>query len=328
MDGMGDVGPDGVRADGGYALHGLRIRSEIPLAGYAIAGDGHDLVVRWGDGAAVPVPEEAPPGRVIADRRSPGRRWYVAVEDGGRYVLRVPGLCDFVVSPALDAVECHPDPATDPRMVSLLTGGLLIAFLLGLAGDCVLHASAVALDDGTIAFAAESGMGKSTLAALLCANGGRLITDDLLRIRFAEDVRCVGGVPQIRLRRGALDLLERLPDSPPAAITVDDRLAVAPPGSHHADTPLAAIVLPRPSRRISRVGTRRVRGAGAVMKLLAVSRLGGWSDPSILRQQFDAATRLAVQVPIIEADIPWGPPFEDKVVTDLIAGVASSNRLS
>src|SRR4051794_21811630 len=47
-----------------YVLHGLRVRSEVPLA-ERIAGDGeHDVGVRWGDEVAIPA--EPPPGRVLA----------------------------------------------------------------------------------------------------------------------------------------------------------------------------------------------------------------------------------------------------------------------
>jgi hypothetical protein len=303
-----------------YAMHGLRIWSEVPLAGFSGEGWDHDLIVRWGRCALVP--DDVPPGRVIADRRSTGRRWYVAVDDGERYLLRVPGHCDFIVDPTLRAVECRPAPGVDRRMVGLLVGGLVLAFLLGLAGECALHASAVALDRGAMAFAGDTGMGKSTLAALLCVHGARLVTDDLLRLACAAGVRCIGGVPQLRLRRAAADLLTQLPDSSRVTTTVDDRLAVSPPGSRHTDHPLAVIVLPRPSRDVPTVRLNRVRGAAAVTKLLALSRLAGWTDRQILGRQLDALARLADQVPVVEADIPWGPPFRADVVTDLLTETA------
>ncbi len=44
----------------------------------------------------------------------------------------------------------------------------------------LLHASAVATDDGCVVLAGASGSGKSTLAAGLTAGGGRLVADDLL----------------------------------------------------------------------------------------------------------------------------------------------------
>lgn len=302
---------------GTYALHGLRLRSELALAGFAVDGDEYDVAVRWGPPAAVP--DDVPPGRVIAERLLPHRRWYVAVDQDERYMLRVPGHCDFVIGRRLDSVECRPDPGMDPRMVSLLVGGLVVAFVLELAGHCVLHASAVAVNGGAIAFAGDPGMGKSTLAALFCARGARLVTDDVLRLGFSPTVCCIGGSPQLRIRRRAAPVLCELPEAPPTTVTVDDRLAVTPPASGPADHPLTAVVLPRASRHVSAVRLAPLRGAHAVARLVALTRVAGWSDPEVLARQLHALARVADQVPIVEADVPWGPPFDPEVVAALAA---------
>ena len=285
-----------------YGLHGLRLRSPVPVAGFAQAG-AHDVDIVWG--ASRPVLREVPPGRLVLAATA-GDSWlYVATESGGRWILRVGGVCDFVIDARLGVVECRPDPAADPDFVAVLVAGLVVAFLLTLAGHCVLHASAVEVDGGAVAFAGASGAGKSTLAALLCATGARLVADDVLRLGVGEVVSCVGGGPQLRLRPGSRWALDQGALAP-AGLTVDGRLSVRPPPSVAPSLPLSAIFLPRLSRGATEVDLRPTTGAASVTALAAACRVVGWKDPEVLRAQFRALTEVAARVPVVEAVIPWG----------------------
>ena len=287
-----------------YRLHGLLLRSALPLSGFVQRDGRHDVDVQWTTWKAVPA--HPAPGRLVAASVASGRSLYAATEEGGRWTVRVGGICDFVIDGSLDAVECRLDPEADPALASVLLAGLVVAFLLNLAGECVLHASAVEIDGSAVAFAGPSGAGKSTLAALLCGDGARLITDDVLRLGFEEGVVCVGGGPQLRLRPGAAWTLDEFAVRPPCGPTVDGRLAVSPAPSGADDVPLSAIVLPRLSRRASTVELRRVRAAASVMQLAAACRVTGWCDPAVLRTNFLALTQVATRVEVIEAVIPWG----------------------
>ena len=264
----------------------------------------HDVDVRWTP--SKPVPTDPPPGRLVAAAFASGRCLYAATEEGGRWTVRVGGVCDFVIDGSLGAVECHLDPGADPALAAVLLAGLVLAFLLNVAGECVLHASAVEIDGVAIAFAGPSGAGKSTLAALLCGDGARLITDDVLRLGLGEGVVCIGGGPQLRLRPGAAWTLDEFAVPPPWAPTVDGRLAVRPPSSGADDVPLSAVVLPRLSREASAVEVRTVRGAASVMHLTAACRVTGWCDPAMLQMNFRALTQVAAHIEVIEAFIPWG----------------------
>ncbi len=235
-----------------------------------------------------------------------GRCLYAATEEGGRWTLRVGGICDFVIDGGLDAVECRLDPGADPAFAAVLLAGLVVTFLLNVAGECVLHASAVEIHGAAIAFAGPSGAGKSTLAALLCGDGARLITDDVLRLNVGGRVVCVGGGPQIRLRPGSAWTLDEFAVRPPWTPTVDGRLAASPPPSDGDDVPLSAVVLPKLSREASAVELSTVRGAASVMQLAAACRITGWCDPDLLRTNFSVLAQLATRIEVIEAVIPWG----------------------
>ena len=82
--------------------------------------------------------------------------------------------------------------------------GNVLATVLELRGECILHASCVHVGGSTVAVVGDSGMGKSTVAALFCAEGAQLVSDDALRIDCADgNPICYRGTGQIRLRPAA-----------------------------------------------------------------------------------------------------------------------------
>jgi hypothetical protein len=94
----------------------------------------------------------------------------------------VPGLATFrmPLGPLGSGVEAAcllEDPAAWPRASEAFYRSVLPMFL-HLAGFEVLHASAVATDQGAVAFAARSGTGKSTAARLLAERGHPRLADD------------------------------------------------------------------------------------------------------------------------------------------------------
>ena len=81
----------------------------------------------------------------------------------------------------------------------------LAATLQGLE---LLHASAVAWDGRTLAFAAPAGTGKTSVAAHLVAWGGVLVTDDVLALERADnEVAAHPGVATIAVSEEELDLM-------------------------------------------------------------------------------------------------------------------------
>jgi len=82
----------------------------------------------------------------------------------------------------LDANEVRfasTEDVEDELLASILEGPVL-GMMLRLSGQALLHASAVRWRGHGIAISADSGHGKSTLAALLCQHGASAWTDDVL----------------------------------------------------------------------------------------------------------------------------------------------------
>jgi hypothetical protein len=298
-----------------YGLHGLRVRSTVALAGFPLPDGACDVDVRWGPTA--PVPADPPPGRLVV-AGGPERYRYFGADDGRALVLRLPGVCDFVIDRELGLVECRPDPATDARFVAILVAGLVVSVLLGLGGHFVMHASAVEVGGRAMAFAGLSGAGKSTLAALLCGAGARLVTDDVLRVGTGPGPVCVGGAPELRLRPGSEWALRQFENSPPSQPTVDLRTAVTPPPVHAACIPLSVIVLPCVAREATEVEVRPLTGSGALARMVGALRVPGWKDPEVMRRQFQALARTIGEVPVVEAVLPWKPESRSSIASVLL----------
>jgi hypothetical protein len=76
-------------------------------------------------------------------------------------------------------------------------------------GITPLHASAIDIADGFVAFVGESGAGKSTLAAALARRGRQVVADDVcfLQLEGEHDIKAWPGVAQIRLWEAAMQAL-------------------------------------------------------------------------------------------------------------------------
>lgn len=171
-----------------------------------------------------------------------------------------------------------------------------------------------------LALVGDSGMGKSTLAALLCAQGARFLTDDLLRVQpDGPGVRCFPGTGEIRLRPGAAVLAAAFPATGPGT-TPDGRTALRL-AMDRSMPPPGAIVLPRPSRRCQRLQLEQLSPSQALLALMASPRVQGLQQPEYLQHRLDTCTRLAAGVLVFQAEIPWGPPFPQDLAATLVRKV-------
>ena len=79
-----------------------------------------------------------------------------------------------------------------------LLGGVF-SVALHLQGLLCLHGSAVGIGETAVAFLANKGAGKSTLATAMCAAGATLITDDMLPVDPRTPVTAWPSMPAVRL---------------------------------------------------------------------------------------------------------------------------------
>ncbi|RYB92586.1 hypothetical protein EUA06_06480 [Nocardioides glacieisoli] len=310
MSGPNDPG-GGEEGGWGCRLHGLDLLTRVDLhARRPRAADGAD--VRVDLGATVPSTTRTPAGHLTAQWSTDSglTASFVSRADGS-HLLRFGSTCDVVVDSRAEHVTLHMVDGVPEAMGAVIVGGTVLAYLLMLRGETVLHASAVDVGGRAVAFIGSSGMGKTTLATLMCRDSGLLITDDVLRLgRRADGLdACALGATEVRLRAAAAGLSGEFAEGVSDRLTADDRRAVSVPAATEEGVPLAAMVIPRPRRNSPELTLTRLRPAAAAMSMLGFPRILGLRDERMLAAQFDQMVDLGGRVPVFVADVPWGPPF-------------------
>ncbi|MCU0836214.1 MAG: hypothetical protein MUC77_17570 [Chromatiaceae bacterium] len=205
-----------------------------------------------------------------------GTLWTEFYRLEGGYRLRFPDLADFEVSADGRLVTCLPAPGISEATSQHLYLNQILPLVLSKQGKLVFHAAAVEVGDGAIAFVAESGRGKSTLAASFAVSGHRFLTDDGLVVESGADgFEILPSHPSIRLWEDSEAAL-----IPPAA-------GRAPPVSYTSKARLLAgddLVFcdaPRALRRVYFLGDGSA-GELAIQPLSAAQALVEWVKHSFL----------------------------------------------
>ena len=301
-------------------VYGLTVRSAVPLHVERTVPAGTPVDLEIDLGREVAPSGATPRGRVLLDLRG-RQRFYAATALDGGFRLRFFGSCDVVVDPTLRRATVHPMSGADPDLLPVLVSGSLLAFVLTVRGETVLHASAVQVGDVALGFVGASGMGKSTMATLLCADGARLVTDDVLRLDTTNArPTCSLGATELRLRRSGAHLGNRFGSAPRLRTTGDDREALAASSATTENLPLAALVVPvadhSPERRAAEI--TRLSRKEAMVVLSQFPRLLGWQDDAIRRASFHQLADVVDRVPVHAAVLPWGPPFPEDIAPSVL----------
>jgi hypothetical protein len=208
-----DASPDDASPDAlWYALYGLRFRSTKPLTLKPVAPspqDEADCIVTWANpGDAAPEPD----GPVVAGLPCDG-----PCHNGAMVFLvsRGPGGTWFWYD-ALGTIHVHadgrradvyPQVGFDERALQLVVVGQIATFVLHTLGYPSLHASAIVMPRGAVAFLGPSGQGKSTAAACFLRRGATLLTDDVLPLRDeAGEIRGVPSFPLMKISTTAAEV--------------------------------------------------------------------------------------------------------------------------
>ena len=236
-----------------------------------------------------------------------GTRWTEFHRTNGGYLLRFPDLADFQVSADGLHVTGFPAPEISETTVQHLYLNQVLPLVLSKLGKLVFHASAVEIGEGAIAFAAESGRGKSTLAASFAVNGFRFLTDDGLVLEPAGDgYEVLPSHPSIRLWADSEDAL--IPPAarraPPVHYTTKARFL--------AGADLVFCEQPRPLRRVYFLGDgraatlelQRLSGAEALVEWVKHSFLLDIEEKPRLASHFDQVAKLANQPIHYRLDYP------------------------
>ena len=167
---------------------GLDLRSALPLPFLAHArarATGRELELRLAPDGGTRTP--APGTRTICVQRDAGGAPHFSIEaapDGG-YRIWGQARGSFALSPDRRLLHCYPEAGRAAWERFLV--GQVLPFAALAAGLEVLHASAVVLGGGAVAFTGPSGAGKTSLALELCRRGGTFLSDDVLAVESGGD---------------------------------------------------------------------------------------------------------------------------------------------
>ncbi len=253
-----------------------------------------------------------------------GRHWAKFYRHRSGFLLRFPALADFEITADGQHVTSAPVPGVSEATVEHLYFNQVLPLALSQLGNLVFHGSAVEVIDGAIAFLAESGRGKSTLAAAFAVNGKRFLTDDKLVLECngrRYDVR--PSAPSLRLWDDSEDWLlggsgEK---APPVAYTDKARL-LAGHIIPHCDQPkklLAAYFLG--DGNAEQITILRLTEAEALIAWTKHSFLLDVEDKALIGKHFDRTAELANSLACYRLDFPRRYSLLEKVLSSIIEHV-------
>ena len=296
---------------------GLTFYSPFPLGEPAPVGTPVDVCVQVEDPRALGTGR---PGEVVAHLEARGKTFYTVYEVPGGFLARFHEVADFEVSGDGGSVVCRPGPDCAADLVQVLVVGTITALLLTLRGYAVVHGSAIRWQGEAVLFAGYSGQGKTTLAALCCAAGAELVSDDVVAlVQVEKGMACFGLAHELRLREAAWEIADLFPPPGPARrSTADGRLALSPAVAPAEVNAISAVLLPVPVRGAFEPSVLPLAPPVALVKLLGNARVPAMVPISLQKPYFAAVSDLVTAAPVVEARVPWGPPFTTGFVPALL----------
>jgi hypothetical protein len=200
-------------------------------------------------------------------------------------------------------------PSSDEDEVRMYLLGAVFGTLCHQRGIAPLHASAIDVADGCVAFVGESGAGKSTLVAALAQRGHEIVSDDecFLQLGTKGDVLAWPGTSGIRLWEDARVALGFHGAGIERALQGYDKyfVPIRPPRDPMNSRPLRRVYqLHRDQDGVTEV--TRLHGAAAVEVLIQnvyppglANRLG--YQPHV----FKVCSMAARSVPVFRLSRPW-----------------------
>lgn len=215
---------------------------------------------------------------------------------GKDYLLRFPHLADFEISADGLEVQGWPATAAGSHTLQHLFLNQVLPLALSRQGKLVLHASAVALGEGCVAFMGRSGRGKSTLAGSFATTGSHLLSDDGLQLAW-QGSRLVArpSHPSIRLWQDSQAALLTAGNvlAPSLDYTTKARILAGTDISFSGKAaPLMAVYLLGPGEAAKpTIGPRA--HAAALLDLVRHSFLLDIDEQEMLASHFDDISRIA-----------------------------------
>jgi len=283
-----------------YEVYGLRLQSDTRIDGLTLATDSgtpHLLL---------DTSPFSPALNLLFGTSAPADDDNVAIApaEGGHAVGYRDGTRFFIEAGASLIRASWPTSSTPEDMATYLLGPLL-AFVLRIRGMLCLHASAVVIDGHAVVLAAPHGGGKSTTAARFSDRGLPVMSDDVVPIRWKEDLPVAdAGYPRLRLWDETAQTLYGNADALPRLTpTWSKRYLDLQSGQRQfagTEQPIGAIFI-LGERRPGVPSVERLRGHDAALRLIANTSMGLHLDAASRVGELEGIARLTGRVPVFLA---------------------------
>lgn len=286
-----------------YAAFGLTVASDLECPELMPGSGPPDVTIRRGS-----VPTDLP------NPTASGVRYQAAP---GRLLLTVDGVARYLIQDGTTiTIDAAPEATDHDLRVFLLASAL--GALLHQRRLLTLHASAVKVGDGCVAFLGRSGIGKSTLAMAFRHRGYPVLTDDLSVITFDDHNQAwvQPGIPQSKLW---LDSLARFGVDPdglqPIRPALEKRAVPLDERFHTEPLPLRRIYVLHSSNR-DEIKLRPLTGPNRFLPLKTHTYRFQYLDGLGLQTpHFQKVAALAQQIPVTRVVRPMHP-FRLKELVD------------
>jgi hypothetical protein len=308
-----------------YSVYGLAVASDFPLAlPQEASEESANLCVRL----ELVSPDNFP---VAAEHRpSAEGGWFQhAVLDNGSVYMRWEDFFEFIITADGRRVLCKMLSKAEIESFEAYLTTLALSGALIQQGEEPLHATVVAIDGSPVGLIGPSGAGKSTLAAFLIERGGELVTDDMLRLEFRDNVAVafpgprrlkLFNEPAQRILKQALDCGRFNPFSEKhifQPVSFIDR--------RKGPLPLSALYFLDPSpqhRDPNSISIERLFGVDLFKTIAAATMNSRLNAADRLERQFRFTERIANGIPVYKLMYPRDYDLLDQVA-DLIDQTAS-----
>jgi hypothetical protein len=184
--------------------------------------------------------------------------------------------------------------------------GRVLSISLHASGGLALHGSAVALENGAVAFLAPKHHGKSTLAAALVRAGASLVTDDIVAVDLGPPAQIRSGVHSMRLCGDSAGRL--IEPGVPRRSSMDGKYVVNYTNQSVmlGVAPLSAVYVLRPvmgHRADPTASRKKLSSTQAAMALLSHTKIGPLLGKSEARALFERAVTLASETPVYALEL-------------------------
>lgn len=184
-----------------YKAHGLIIHSEINFPELEKTNSKPQIEIKWGK-------IDSSSKEIISEGVFRVASHYKLSPDSVYLIWNDIEICEIITGNKI--IVNHYTNIEDSFLRALILGPAL-GILMHQRGRLVLHASAVQMKDGVVAFMGHNGMGKSTTTMTFYQQDYPLVADDILSIEFDDNGNpyVFPGFPRIKLWSETIQLFEK-----------------------------------------------------------------------------------------------------------------------